>query len=79
MREMPAGRPDAGDGQKASKVSGKPPRNGAVRALAKTVRLRDKGHRKFVSQQACLVTDTESAMSSPSRCVGSTTASFIAR
>src|SRR6266496_1011153 len=52
---MPAGRPDAGNGQKASKVSGKPPRNGAVRALAKTVRLRDKEHRKFVSQQACLV------------------------
>jgi ERF superfamily len=52
---MPAGRPDASDGQKASKVSGKPPRNGAVRALAKTVRLRDKEHRKFVSQQACPV------------------------
>ena len=94
---MPAGRPDAGDGQKASKVSGKPPRNGAVRALAKTVRLRDKEHRKFVSQQACLVCGRtpsdphhltfmqpralghRSAMSSPSRCVGSTTASFIAR
>jgi hypothetical protein len=50
-----AGRPDAGDSQKTSKVSGRPPRNSAVRALGKTVRLRDKEHRKFVSQQACLV------------------------
>jgi len=50
-----AGRPDAGDRQKTSKVSGKPPRNSAVRALGKTVRLRDKEHRKFVSRQACLV------------------------
>jgi ERF superfamily len=50
-----AGRPDAGDSQKTSKVSGKPPRNSAVRALGKTVRLRDKEHRKFVSRQACLV------------------------
>jgi hypothetical protein len=52
---MPAGRPDAGDSQKTSKASGKPPRNSAVRALGKTVRLRDKEHRKFVSRQACLV------------------------
>jgi hypothetical protein len=52
---MPVGRPDAGDSQKTSKVSGKPPRNNAVRALSKTVRLRDKEHRKFVSRQACLV------------------------
>src|SRR6516165_9812037 len=52
---MPAGRPDAGDRQKTSKVSGKPPRNSAVRALGKTARLRDKEHRKFVSRQACLV------------------------
>jgi ERF superfamily len=52
---MPAGRPDAGDSQKTSKVSGKPPRNSAVRGLGKTVRLRDKQHRKFVSRQACLV------------------------
>src|SRR5262249_25352105 len=41
--------------QKTSKVLGKPPRNSAVRALGKTVRLRDKEHRKFVSRQACLV------------------------
>src|SRR6516164_2365249 len=52
---MPAGRPDAGDSQKTSKVSGKPPRKSAVRALGKTVRVRDKEHRKFVSRQACLV------------------------
>jgi hypothetical protein len=31
------------------------PRRGAVRALAKTVRLRDKNHRKFVTRQPCLV------------------------
>src|SRR5499427_7934274 len=52
---MPADRPDANDSQKTSKVSGKPPRNSAVRGLGKTVRLRDKEHRKFVSRQACLV------------------------
>jgi ERF superfamily len=52
---MPASRPDGGDSQKTSKTSGKPPRNSAVRALGKTVRLRDKEHRKFVSRQACLV------------------------
>ena len=52
---MPAGRADAGDSQKTSKVSGKPPRNSAARASGKTVRLRDKEHRKFVSRQACLV------------------------
>jgi ERF superfamily len=49
---LPAGRPDAGDSRKTST---KPPRNSAVRALGKTVRLRDKEHRKFVSRQACLV------------------------
>jgi hypothetical protein len=52
---MPAGRPDAGDSQKTSKVSSKPPRKSAVRALGKTVRVRDKEHRKFVSRQPCLV------------------------
>jgi len=52
---MPAGRPDAGDSQKTSKASDKPPRNSTVRASGKTVRLRDKEHRKFVSRQACLV------------------------
>jgi ERF superfamily len=52
---MPAGRPDAGDSQKPSKVPRKPPRNSAVRTLGKTVRLRNKQHRKFVARQACLV------------------------
>jgi ERF superfamily len=52
---MPAGQPDAGDSQKTSKVSGKPSRTSAVRALGKPVRRRDKEHRKFVSRQACLV------------------------
>jgi hypothetical protein len=52
---MGASGPDAGDNQKTSKVSGKLPRKSAVRASGKTVRLRDKEHRKFVSQQACLI------------------------
>src|SRR5215472_126151 len=52
---MPAGRPDAGDSRKTSDVPGKPSHKGAVRALGKAVRLRDKEHRKFVSRQACLV------------------------
>ena len=52
---MPHGRPDAGDSQKTSKVPSRPPGDSAVRALGKTVRLRDKEHRKFVSRQACLV------------------------
>jgi len=52
---MSAGRPDAGDSQKTSKASDKPPRNSTVRASGKTIRLRDKEHRRFVSRQACLV------------------------
>jgi ERF superfamily len=52
---LPAGRPDANDGQKTSKVSRKPPRNSVVRAFSKTARLRDKEHRRFVSRQTCLV------------------------
>jgi ERF superfamily len=51
---MPAGRPDAPTDQKISTEPGKT-HEGAVRALGKTVRLRDKEHRKFVSRQACLV------------------------
>jgi hypothetical protein len=51
----PACQPNAGDRQKVSRVSGKPPRKSAVRALGKTVRLSDKKHRKFVSRQPCLV------------------------
>jgi ERF superfamily len=52
---MPADQSDADDSQKTSKVSGKPPRKSVVRALGKTVRVRDKEHRKFVSRKACLV------------------------
>jgi hypothetical protein len=52
---MPADRPDAPAGQKLSTEPGKTPHNGAVHALGKTVRLRDKEHRKFVSRQPCLV------------------------
>jgi hypothetical protein len=52
---MPAGRANVDDSQKTSKVPGNLPGNSAVRALGKTVRLRDKEHRKFVSRQACLV------------------------
>jgi hypothetical protein len=48
---MSSDRPPAGDSQKTSK----PPRNKLVHALAKTVRVRDKEHRKFVSRLACLV------------------------
>jgi ERF superfamily len=52
---IPDGRPDKGAGQKTSKVSGKPSRSDEIRALGKTVRIRNKEHRKFVSRQACLV------------------------
>jgi hypothetical protein len=41
--------------QKTSTAVKQRPRRAAVRALEKTVRLRDKEHRKFVSRQACLV------------------------
>ena len=51
----PAGRTDASAGQKISAETDKPPHKGAVRALSKTVRLRDKEHRKFISRQQCLV------------------------
>jgi hypothetical protein len=41
--------------EKAAAVADKRPRRTAVGALGKTVRLRDKDHRKFVLRQACLV------------------------
>jgi ERF superfamily len=50
-----AGQPNASSDQKTSTVARKRSRNGAVGALGKTVRLRDKGHRKFVARQPCLV------------------------
>jgi len=52
---MPTRRTDAPAGRKISTESDKAPQKGAVRALGKTVRLRDKEHRKFVSRQPCLV------------------------
>jgi hypothetical protein len=45
----------AGTSQKPSKEARKQSRSDAVRALGKTVRLRDKDHRKFVLRQPCLV------------------------
>jgi hypothetical protein len=50
-----AGLADAVRSEKAAAVAGKRPRRSAVGALGKTVRLRDKDHRKFVLRQACLV------------------------
>jgi hypothetical protein len=47
--------PDAGGGQKTTANAGKRSRSSSVRALGKTVRLRDKDHRKFVLRQPCLV------------------------
>jgi hypothetical protein len=52
---MPAARPDAPAGQKISAESDKTPHKGAVGALGKMARLRDKEHRTFVSRQPCLV------------------------
>jgi hypothetical protein len=50
-----AGQLDAGGGQKATANAGKRSRSSSVRALGKTVRLRDKNHRKFILRQPCLV------------------------
>jgi hypothetical protein len=50
-----AGLADVVRNEKAAAVSGKRPRRSAVGALGKTVRLRDKDHRRFVLRQACLV------------------------
>jgi len=47
---------DAGTRQEApTRASKKQSRSDAIRALGKTVRLRDKDHRRFVLRQACLV------------------------
>jgi hypothetical protein len=46
---------NANTAQRASKTTGKRSREVAVGPLGKTVRLRDKDHRKFVMRQACLV------------------------
>ena len=50
-----AGRADADTSQKALTGLKKRSRGGVIRALGKTVRLRDKEHRKFVLRQPCLV------------------------
>jgi hypothetical protein len=48
--------PSAGGSADVRQTSAKQrPRSGVVRALAKTVRMRDKNHRKFVTRQPCLV------------------------
>jgi hypothetical protein len=53
---VPARPTDTGPSQKASTAAAKKQsRSGTIRALGKTVRLRDKNHRKFVLRQPCLV------------------------
>jgi hypothetical protein len=52
---MSADSAEAGTSQKASTATKKRSRSGMIRALGKTVRLRDKDHRKFVLRQPCLV------------------------
>jgi ERF superfamily len=55
QRVMQSRESNVGTGQKPSKVAKRQSRTAVVRALGKTVRLRDKDHRKFVLRQACLV------------------------
>src|SRR5262245_21154162 len=50
-----AGQADADTSQKASSVPKKRSPSRVMRALGKTVRLRDKDHRRFVLRQPCLV------------------------
>ena len=51
-----AGASDAGPAPESTDTaSKKQSRSDAIRALGKTVRLRDKDHRRFVLRQACLV------------------------
>ena len=52
---MAPGVVDAVSGEKTPAAAAKRSRKGTVGALGKTVRLRDKDHRKFVLRQACLV------------------------
>jgi ERF superfamily len=54
-KNLVAGRADADTSQKALTGAKKRSRGGVIRALGKTVRLRDKDHRKFVLRQPCLV------------------------
>jgi hypothetical protein len=55
QRVLSAGRLAADTSQKTSAVVKQRSRGGAVPALGKTVRLRDKEHRRFVTRQPCLV------------------------
>jgi hypothetical protein len=55
QRVLSASRLTADTCQKTSTVAKQRSGSGAVRALGKTVRLRDKEHRKFVTRQPCLV------------------------
>lgn len=55
QRIVSAGPADALSSQKTPSVAGKRSRRTAVGTLGKPVRLRDKGHRKFVMRQPCLV------------------------
>src|SRR6202048_4245103 len=52
---LAVGQPDSGAGHKASRRAKKQPRSDVVHVLGKTVRLRDKEHRRFVLRQPCLV------------------------
>ena len=51
----PSGRSDPGANQKSSTRAKKQSPIEVIRALGKTVRLRDKDHRRYVLRQACLV------------------------
>jgi len=55
QRVLSAGRLAADTSQKPLTVAEQRSRGRAVRAFGKTVRLRDKKHRKFVTRQPCLV------------------------
>jgi hypothetical protein len=52
---VPSGRLDRGASQKSSTPIKKQSPSEVIRALGKTVRLRDKDHRRYVLRQACLV------------------------
>jgi hypothetical protein len=52
---LSVGEPHSGAGHKASRRAKKQLRSDVVHALGKTVRLRDKEHRRFVLRQPCLV------------------------
>ena len=53
-KRMTGGGPDGAARHKAASRAKKQPRSDVVRALGKTVRLRNKDHRKFVLRQPCL-------------------------